>query len=122
MTDFWTAERVEQLQALYSDPHIEWSFSEIAAKLGGGISRNACIGKAHRLGLERRASGRRPLMAPVIAKPQSRNVGAVVQKINAAKAAPAPKIKPEPFVCAPVVDLEPLHLTLADLKDGMCRD
>lgn len=60
-------------------------------------------------------------MAPVIAKPRSQNVGAAVQKINAAKAAPSPKIRPEPFVCAPVPDLDPLHLTLAELKDGNCR-
>lgn len=43
----WTDERIEILKALYKDG---LSASQIAAELGG-ISRNAVIGKCHRLGL-----------------------------------------------------------------------
>src|SRR6187431_1517061 len=47
----WTDERVEQLKKLWSDG---LSASQIAAELGG-ITRNAVIGKVHRLGLSGRA-------------------------------------------------------------------
>ena len=46
----WTDERVEQLKKLWSDG---LSASQIAAELGG-ITRNAVIGKVHRLGLSGR--------------------------------------------------------------------
>ena len=48
----WTDERVELLKKLWSDG---LSASQIAAELGG-ITRNAVIGKVHRLGLSGRAS------------------------------------------------------------------
>ena len=47
----WTDERVELLKKLWSDG---LSASQIAAELGG-ITRNAVIGKVHRLGLTGRA-------------------------------------------------------------------
>jgi GcrA cell cycle regulator len=47
----WTDERVELLKKLWSDG---LSASQIAAELGG-ITRNAVIGKLHRLGLSGRA-------------------------------------------------------------------
>ena len=43
----WTDERVELLKKLWADG---LSASQIAAELGG-ITRNAVIGKVHRLGL-----------------------------------------------------------------------
>jgi GcrA cell cycle regulator len=54
----WTDERVDLLKKLWSEGH---SASRIAGELGG-VTRNAVIGKVHRLGL----SGR----------PQSANAGA----------------------------------------------
>ena len=48
----WTDERVELLKKLWSDG---LSASQIAAELGG-ITRNAVIGKVHRLGLSGRAN------------------------------------------------------------------
>jgi GcrA cell cycle regulator len=51
MTIGWTDERVELLKKLWSDG---LSASQIAAELGG-ITRNAVIGKVHRLGLSGRA-------------------------------------------------------------------
>ena len=47
----WTEERVEMLKKLWADG---LSASQIAAELGG-ITRNAVIGKVHRLGLSVRA-------------------------------------------------------------------
>jgi GcrA cell cycle regulator len=47
----WTDERVELLKKLWSDG---LSASQIAAELGG-VTRNAVIGKVHRLGLSGRA-------------------------------------------------------------------
>ena len=46
----WTEERVEILKKLWQDGH---SASQIAAELGG-VTRNAVIGKVHRLGLSGR--------------------------------------------------------------------
>src|SRR6202012_4820789 len=43
----WSSERIEQLRSLWHDG---LSASQIATHLGG-ITRNAVIGKAHRLGL-----------------------------------------------------------------------
>ena len=146
----WTDERVAQLKALYFDTHIEWSFSQIAEKLGGGLSRNAVIGKAHRLGLERRRTGAKPGVNRngLARKPTPTAVN--VQKINAARAAPevkpgvnrnglarkptptavnvqkinaaraAPEVKPEPFVMA-CVEVEPLNISMMDLTDETCR-
>jgi GcrA cell cycle regulator len=47
----WTDERVEMLKKLWADG---FSASQIAAELGG-VTRNAVIGKVHRLGLSGRA-------------------------------------------------------------------
>ncbi len=44
----WTDERVERLGKLWMEGR---SASQIATELGDGVSRNAVIGKIHRLGL-----------------------------------------------------------------------
>src|SRR6188474_2519756 len=48
----WTDERIERLKAMWTKGS---TASQIAEELGG-VSRNAVIGKAHRLGLESRPS------------------------------------------------------------------
>jgi GcrA cell cycle regulator len=70
----WTEERIERLKAMWTEGA---TASQIADELGG-VSRNAVIGKAHRLGLEARPS-------PV--KPGE-------EKEKPAAAAPAPKPAP----------------------------
>lgn len=123
----WTDERIERLKALYADTHTKWSASQIAEKLGGGLSRNAIIGKLYRMGMQRGAVDEKTThnRNGLAGKRASLGIGSAVQKINAAvqkiNSPAAPKVKPEPFVCAPVVDLSPLHLTLIELKDEMCR-
>lgn len=52
----WTEERVEQLKKLWSEG---LSASQIATRLGE-VTRNAVIGKVHRLGLAGRATVSRP--------------------------------------------------------------
>lgn len=47
----WTDERVELLGKLWGEG---LSASQIAGVLGGGVTRNAVIGKVHRLGLSGR--------------------------------------------------------------------
>ncbi|MEL7026638.1 MAG: GcrA family cell cycle regulator, partial [Pseudomonadota bacterium] len=49
----WTEERVDVLKRLWADGK---SASQIANELGG-VTRNAVIGKAHRLGLSNRTKG-----------------------------------------------------------------
>jgi GcrA cell cycle regulator len=71
----WTDERIERLKKMWHDGA---TASQIADGLGG-VSRNAVIGKAHRLGLEQRPSpvkpgeekeARKPAAAPVAAAPK----------------------------------------------------
>src|SRR5437667_2692972 len=62
----WTDERVEMLKKLWADG---LSASQIAAELGG-ITRNAVIGKVHRLGLSGRAKST-PSAAPRARKPRA---------------------------------------------------
>jgi GcrA cell cycle regulator len=52
----WTEERIERLKAMWTQGA---TASQIAEGLGG-VSRNAVIGKAHRLGLEARPSPVKP--------------------------------------------------------------
>ena len=74
----WTDERVELLKKMWSEGQ---SASQIAKELGG-VTRNAVIGKVHRLGLSNRA-GAAPAAAE--AKPEPKTQPA------AAKAKPQPK-------------------------------
>ncbi len=65
----WTDERVETLKKLWTEG---LSASQIAAELGG-ITRNAVIGKVHRLGLSGRAK------SPSSAAPRPRKAGVTSQ-------------------------------------------
>ena len=67
----WTDERVERLKTLWSEG---LSASQIATELGA-VTRNAVIGKVHRLGLSGRA---KPQVQP--ARPQA----AAPQRVKAA--------------------------------------
>ena len=81
----WTDERIDRLKALWTKGV---TASQIADELGG-VSRNAVIGKAHRLGLQSRPS---PVKANDIpATPELK-----------AKAKPAPaKITKKPVAAPP---------------------
>src|SRR3954453_16165461 len=62
----WTDERVELLKKLWRDG---LSASQIAKQLGG-VTRNAVIGKIHRLGLSGRSAPSRPSRAPKVSRPR----------------------------------------------------
>ncbi|QQA42390.1 GcrA family cell cycle regulator [Pelagovum pacificum] len=84
----WTDERVELLKKMWSEGQ---SASQIAKELGG-VTRNAVIGKVHRLGLSNRTG---PGAAPAAAQPAP----AEPAPQPAASAPPrpaAPKSKPRP--------------------------
>jgi len=104
----WTDERIDRLKAMWADGS---TASQIAEDLGG-VSRNAVIGKAHRLGLESRPSPVRAgedkdkkakvTLASVLATPV-----AAAMKLVIPKPAPAAKAAaPEPAT-APAPDLRP---------------
>lgn len=61
----WTDERVETLKRMWNDGQ---SASQIAKELGG-VTRNAVIGKVHRLGLSNRVGG--PAAPEPTSKPQA---------------------------------------------------
>ena len=89
----WTDERIERLKAMWTKGA---TASQIAEELGG-VSRNAVIGKAHRLGLESRPS-------PVKAGEEKEKKAKTPPAPKAAKPA-APKVVPtapkEPVADAP---------------------
>jgi GcrA cell cycle regulator len=60
----WTEERIALLQKLWLQGQ---TASQIAEQLGGGVTRNAVIGKAHRLGLSGRPT---PVKAPIAKAPE----------------------------------------------------
>lgn len=82
----WTDERINTLKKMWGAGK---SASEIAEKLGG-VTRNAVIGKAHRLGL----SGRPSPIKKVAPKKAASPASAPAKKPVAPKAAPAPKKAP----------------------------
>jgi len=92
----WTDERIERLKTMWTQGS---TASQIAEELGG-VSRNAVIGKAHRLGLESRPS-------PVKAGEEKEKKAKPAPAPKAAKPAAAPKPAPaaaetrEPVADAP---------------------
>ena len=84
----WTDERVELLKKMWSDGQ---SASQIAKELGG-VTRNAVIGKVHRLGLSNRTGGA-PTDKPE-GKPKAE--AAPVSQAPAPEARPEPRPKPAP--------------------------
>ena len=86
----WTDARIDQLRTMWSNG---MTASQIADELGG-VSRNAVIGKAHRLGLKSRPS-------PVKAKEsKAKAKAAPIKKKAAPKPAPKPVPTPAPVAKA----------------------
>ncbi|HEX8620536.1 MAG TPA: GcrA family cell cycle regulator [Allosphingosinicella sp.] len=85
----WTDERIDRLKELWTQG---MTASQIADELGG-VSRNAVIGKAHRLGLQSRPSPVKPNEEPAGAAP-----AAPWEPVAASPAAapPAAEAEPEP--------------------------
>ena len=84
----WTEERIERLKKMWADGA---TASQIADELGG-VSRNAVIGKAHRLGLEQRPSPVKPgeeKEVKKVATPAAAAPKPIAPKAEASKPAPA---------------------------------
>ena len=109
----WTDERIEKLTKMWEGGS---TASQIAEELGG-VSRNAVIGKAHRLGLKARPSPVKanereaePAEAPIAAKPSApppapKVAPPVAQAVSQA-AAPRPAPAPLPPRAAPSAPVE----------------
>ena len=122
----WTEERVEQLKKLWTEGH---SASQIANQLGG-VTRNAVIGKVHRLGLSGRATPSRPVKRPPrLARPKP-----APQRVERPEtttpevAAPQPQQPTTlPAVAKSTEPLDPVKLANGDfasvlnIRESMCK-
>jgi GcrA cell cycle regulator len=116
----WTDERVDLLKKLWAEG---LSASQIAGRLGG-VTRNAVIGKVHRLGLSGRAtssrsSGPRPRRNHVPRAPRAPSLLFGTRGNTALK--PVYEMEPEPMPLEELVI--PLHerASILTLKEAMCR-
>jgi len=87
----WTDERVETLKRMWSEGQ---SASQIAKELGG-VTRNAVIGKVHRLGLSNRSEEPEPV-APAPVAPVPEPVAAAAPQPPEKKPQPEPVAKAQP--------------------------
>jgi GcrA cell cycle regulator len=116
----WTDERVETLKKLWADG---LSASQIAAELGG-ITRNAVIGKVHRLGLSGRAK------SPSSAAPRPRKPRATSHMLRVSRSSMRGNtalahayeldIEPEPQLIDNVIPLGQRR-SLLELTENTCR-
>ena len=72
----WTEEKVEKLKELWGKGNTASQIAEII----GGISRNAVIGKAHRLNLEARAPSKQSSQTSTANKPARRGAAPISRK------------------------------------------
>lgn len=129
----WTDERVEMLKKLWADG---LSASQIAAQLGG-VSRNAVIGKVHRLNLPGRAKSggqtkvrtKRTTSAPRSPNYASRSSGGTVRTVTRSSGSAALKIDTD-LVAYQNVDMRPVEnvvvpisrkLELVQLTEKTCK-
>lgn len=106
----WTEEKIAELKRLYGEGH---TCSEIARSLGR-MTRNAVIGKAHRLGLKRRKTPSRPVKAwrpePPILELVKSDATKRVRKAASGDDAGSLKI--------PLLDLQPHHCRWSTHEEG----
>ncbi len=128
----WTEERVELLRKLWTEG---LSASQVAAELGAGITRNAVIGKIHRLGLAERAktaAAPRPRAAkPVRQQATAGIVATAAPRVGGGHAVHgnvALAFAPQAMVVARVAPATeevviPMseRVTLMELRESMCR-
>ena len=114
LTGTWTEERTELLRKLHGEG---LSFGQIAAQLMGGLTRNAAIGKAARIGLVKRGKNPHKSVGPARDRttPAARAIswtGFPKRKSATRKAAKI--IEPSPFTGG-------LNISFFDLKEHQCR-
>jgi len=120
----WTEDRVEVLKKLWAEGH---SASQIAKELGG-VTRNAVIGKVHRLGLSGRATPSRPVKRPprlARPKPRVQPDGSVVTPKPQREVPATPAKAPEKVAMLATLPPQPLAdgeaATILTLRDSMCK-
>lgn len=116
----WTDERVDRLRKLWTDG---LSASQIAAELGG-VTRNAVIGKVHRLGLSGRAKGNNQTTSARRKPTATKNAGFTKTTKAAGANGKGPTSAPLTPKPAPVLDIEkpkPMMLNLLQLTDSTCK-
>jgi len=96
----WSAEAIEMLRALWAEGH---STAEIGRRMG--ISKNAVVGKAHRLHLPARPSPIQREQAAASARPAA--VSVAVPPAPAPVPVSAPAIRPIAAVAAPAAAAPP---------------
>lgn len=107
----WTEDRVELLKKLWNEG---LSASQIAGRLGHGVTRNAVIGKVHRLGLSGRVTPQRAARPrPRKTREPSHPGRSMLPTIGAN--ALKPLHRPEPVVRA---EPEPEPIRLVDIPKG----
>lgn len=116
----WTEDRVEVLTKLWAEG---LSASQIAKQLGG-VTRNAVIGKVHRLGLSGRAKPSRPKKATTVRASSTRKRTSSASKPRtprtvARAAAPAAPPPPPPIEAKPLPNGE--YATIMTIRDHMCK-
>ncbi len=110
----WTDERVEQLKQMWMDG---LSASQIAARLGG-VTRNAVIGKVHRLGLSGRGAPTRVTRRRPVA-PRPPRVQSVPTQARR-ESEPAVQPAPEPEDLEIISDPDS-HATVLELNEQTCK-
>ncbi len=119
MTQSWTEERVGALKKLWLEGQ---SASQIAKALGGGVTRNAVIGKVHRLGLSGRAAPSQPTRTATTFRTQRPKPAAQPTRApSAPRRIEAAEPRPEPVAApAPMPELEGTA-TVLTLGAHMCK-
>ncbi len=117
----WTDERVENLKKLWLEGH---SASQIAKQLGG-VTRNAVIGKVHRLGLSGRAAPSKPARPAVPSFKAARAARPAPSAPSAPLArrceAVGPSALPAATPARPERVEEPGSATVLTLGSSMCK-
>ena len=114
----WTEDRVEILTKLWAEG---LSASQIAKQLGG-VTRNAVIGKVHRLGLSGRAKPSNPAKKAA-RKPATPRARTTARTTPAAPRAPRAVVAPTP--APPPIEAKPMangeFATILTITDHMCK-
>jgi GcrA cell cycle regulator len=113
----WTDDRIDLLKAHWE---AGMTASQIAEALGQGVSRNAVIGKAHRLGLEARPSPVKvtEAVSAVVHAAAAAAEGAIEA---VAPAAPAAAKAPAKRSARSAPPAKPARTTLLDLSEKVCK-
>lgn len=133
----WTDERIALLKKMWKEGK---SAADIAKTLGKGVTRNAVIGKAHRMGLSNRPSPIKKPEAPLSREPVKKEPVRKELPVKAREVKPAPKklvppvvvsgVKNNPLARGEIVEPRKMEkeaippgggVALIDLTERMCK-